>query len=216
MTEKHALRAGAEAPATDVLAWLVKDLASRRDAMWDKTRSPATVEEQLAFARASEIDTIIAFVPLLAAQGKSGAEALASAPDPKWDGIIGQTRLLIERFRSIGGIPDLCDLAWQLCNENQRLRAEALAPPAPGWQPIETAPKDGSAFLAFGIHDHSPPDAARGVKVGDYWWAIVLWDVWRSSNIFVFAKDGKGTWSYPTHWQPLPAPPRADARDRKD
>src|SRR5882672_6373925 len=34
------------------------------------------------------------------------------------------------------------------------------------WREIETAPKDGSAFLAYGVHTTSPPDAQRGVKPG--------------------------------------------------
>ena len=80
------------------------------------------------------------------------------------------------------------------------------------WKPINTAPKDGSAFLAYGRHTHSPKDAQRGVKAGDHWWAIILWDIWRTDedsgrDAWVFAKDGKCTWSQPTHWLPLPSPP---------
>lgn len=85
------------------------------------------------------------------------------------------------------------------------------------WQPIETAPKDGSAVLGFGLHSGPQPDAQRGVKAGDYWWAIMLWDVWRNpdaggwgeKSLWVFAKDGKPTWSHPSHWMPLPDPPES-------
>lgn len=76
------------------------------------------------------------------------------------------------------------------------------------WLPIDTAPKDGSAFLAYGRHTDSPESAQRGVKAGDHWWAIILWDVWREPA-WVFAKDGTSTWSQPTHWLPLPAPPES-------
>jgi hypothetical protein len=81
-----------------------------------------------------------------------------------------------------------------------------------GWRPIETAPRDGTAILGYGRHTHSPPDAQRGVVPGDHWWAIILWDIWRESDLartrlWVFAKDGAVTWSDPTHWQPLPEPP---------
>lgn len=80
-----------------------------------------------------------------------------------------------------------------------------------GWQKIETAPKDGTAVLLCGIHDHAPSDAQRGVKAGDTWTAIMLWDVWRGYNEgdcqWVFSKDGARAWSEPTHWMPLPAPP---------
>jgi len=99
----------------------------------------------------------------------------------------------------------------------EALQAASVLPATPqGWQPIETAPKDGSAVLGFGLHSGSPPDAQRGVKAGDHWWTIMLWDCWRhpdpagwgEQSLWVFAKDGKPTWSYPTHWMPLPAAPR--------
>lgn len=86
---------------------------------------------------------------------------------------------------------------------------------SPTWQPIEAAPRDGNAFLAFGIHTRAPIDAQRGVKAGDHWWAILLWDVWRDEAYtafdirWVFAKDGAPPWSMPTHWMPLPEPPAA-------
>jgi len=82
-----------------------------------------------------------------------------------------------------------------------------------GWQTIESAPRDGSTFLAYGRHTGSPPDAQRGVVAGDHWWAIILWDCWRRAPDderkvrWVFAKDGKPTWSPPTHWMELPPPP---------
>jgi hypothetical protein len=80
------------------------------------------------------------------------------------------------------------------------------------WKPIRTAPKDGTAFLAYGRHVGSPSDAQRGVEPGDHWWAIILWDIWREpgllqKNRWCFAKDGAVTWSDPTHWMPLPDPP---------
>lgn len=86
--------------------------------------------------------------------------------------------------------------------------AVSLAPSS-GWQPIASAPKDGTAILGYGRHVGSPPDAQRGVTTGDHWWSIMVWDIWRpsESHHWVFAKDGKWTWSDPTHWQPLPLPP---------
>lgn len=76
------------------------------------------------------------------------------------------------------------------------------------WRPIAEAPKDGSAFLGYGVHDHDAPlGASREVKAGDHWWGIILWDVWRGAPKFVFSKDGATTWSAPTHFIPLSAIP---------
>jgi hypothetical protein len=95
----------------------------------------------------------------------------------------------------------------QLLRELKDLRV------AMSWRPIETAPKNGDAILGYGRHTHSPADVQHGVKPGDHWWAIMLWDVWRTppaGERWVFAKDGRSTWSEPTRWMPLPIPPEAD------
>jgi hypothetical protein len=75
------------------------------------------------------------------------------------------------------------------------------------WLPIESAPKDGSAILGFGTHVGTPHEEQRGVVAGDWWWAIMLWDVWRNPHQWVFSKDGSPTWSAPSHWMPLPRAP---------
>lgn len=83
----------------------------------------------------------------------------------------------------------------------------------PGWRAIASAPKDGTAVLLFGIHDHHPITAQRGVQVGDWWQCIAQWDIWRKPARWVFAKDGDGMWSEPIAWQPLPAPPSSTGAD---
>ena len=57
------------------------------------------------------------------------------------------------------------------------------------WQPIETAPKDGTEILAWDGIEHK----------------IARWD--EPSGWFL------SDWMrcYPTHWQPLPAPPESPA-----
>lgn len=77
-------------------------------------------------------------------------------------------------------------------------------PTWPHGQPMSTAPRDGFAFLATGTHTHSPPDAQRGVKAGDRWWGILLFDIWREPHRFLFAKDGAELWSEPELWCPVP------------
>ena len=71
------------------------------------------------------------------------------------------------------------------------------------WQPIETAPRDGSLFLAC----HSDPAFQNP--------SVIYWDfgapsmcidgMWRTSFHDVCG-DGRFT-----HWMPLPAPPGGDA-----
>jgi hypothetical protein len=60
------------------------------------------------------------------------------------------------------------------------------------WQPIETAPKDGTSFLA-----------ANGM-----WITVGFWhrsfNVW-ACNAPVYSRYPPG--EEPTHWQPLPKPP---------
>ena len=64
------------------------------------------------------------------------------------------------------------------------------APVAGGWQPIETAPKDGTAIIGG---------------------ASVAYVCWWKENRWEFFNDGKGnSYSFaPTHWMPLPAAPAA-------
>ncbi len=75
------------------------------------------------------------------------------------------------------------------------------------WRPIADAPRDGTGFLAYGVHgDPVSENAAHGVQPGDHWWGIILWDIWRGLG-WRFSKDGTAMWGAPTHWQPLPSPP---------
>lgn len=64
---------------------------------------------------------------------------------------------------------------------------------APQWQPIETAPRDGTRILGY---DDSGLSDAGGI-------AIIRWSVegqlWWDETLDLFT---------PTHWQPLPTPPQ--------
>jgi hypothetical protein len=62
------------------------------------------------------------------------------------------------------------------------------------WQPIETAPKDGSFVLAY--------------NAGSMFQDMVeetMWIVQFSGGRWRIALDGQS--AQPTHWMPLPAPP---------
>lgn len=76
-------------------------------------------------------------------------------------------------------------------------RAEGRAPEGTGWQPIETAPKDGTAVLLW-----------SGIVMRAGWWAASD-DVWRIGGDSILRKA--------THWRPLPpAPGRPDPNPRSD
>lgn len=76
------------------------------------------------------------------------------------------------------------------------------------WQQIETAPRDGSQVLLYGLWagEVSGPIIDPRVDIGfwnggesDYagtdWWQIVTGDAY-------------ACWLKPTHWMPLPEPPK--------
>jgi len=67
------------------------------------------------------------------------------------------------------------------------------------WQPIETAPKDGTRILLYqregdGMDDNrTVAEGAWGEWLpGEYEWCMVQQDAWTA----------------PTHWMPLPEPPK--------
>jgi len=62
---------------------------------------------------------------------------------------------------------------------------------AAGWQPIETAPKDGSSFLSLNRN--------QGNLMAATWWSPVR-------NYFC-ATGGQQLYQF-THWMPLPAAPK--------
>lgn len=69
------------------------------------------------------------------------------------------------------------------------------------WQPIETAPKDGTRILAYGKH---------GFDVDERKWATVIWQEYSKG----FVCDPNEATEYDpevsiiTHWMPLPEPPK--------
>lgn len=72
-----------------------------------------------------------------------------------------------------------------------------------GWQPIETAPKDGTPVIAYAaalVHaDFNPSGSVEAYWQDDEGWIGATWcaehDNWHEKVI------------WPTHWMPKPAPP---------
>ncbi len=88
----------------------------------------------------------------------------------------------------------------------------ALSEPqaAQDWQPIETAPKDGTTIIAY-----SPGGTYQN---GIAYPACVGTAYWRNADTL-----NPGMWcgpynprGYPTHWQPMPAPPVLSAPPEAD
>lgn len=69
------------------------------------------------------------------------------------------------------------------------------------WQPIETAPKDGTAILGFADGQQTTVRWRAAKRKGDseYWDLVVCGS---------YAEDGE--W-WPTRWRPLPEPPKESA-----
>ena len=111
---------------------------------------------------------------------------------------------LIERFTAILG--EEFAFTLDLRHVAQKLVAvlDEAAKPAPGgpktregWQPIETAPKDGRDFLVWNRENR-----VRKAR----------WYERSSSDLGISLYEGDGVNSFkggiqPTHWMPLPAPP---------
>lgn len=91
--------------------------------------------------------------------------------------------------------------ALKMQAENERLKA------AQQWQPIESAPKDGTRILLFFPND-------VGVISGE--WNFERFNANPKPH---FTHDQEQRWgvrhmraNQPTHWKPLPPPPEAKAR----
>ena len=80
------------------------------------------------------------------------------------------------------------------------------------WQPIETAPKDGTTVLGYNEQGHeimewveAATDCPDQPGNDEGWLGIYAWPG-RSWGSDKFTHEGQGQ---PTHWMPLPAAPEA-------
>ena len=67
------------------------------------------------------------------------------------------------------------------------------------WKTIDSAPKDGTLILLFEPGNKSIPDDVGFVCAG----------IWDAENWY----DGVSGYPEPTHWMPLPSPPKETADD---
>jgi hypothetical protein len=66
------------------------------------------------------------------------------------------------------------------------------------WQPIETAPKDGTAILIWPAQSSFTGDDTISY--------VVRWHDWKEA--WIEASGEEYDTFYPTHWMPLPPPPK--------
>jgi hypothetical protein len=137
-------------------------------------------------------------------------------PNPQAEQVVAVTDEMVERARAAyakvkrfytadfpeGSIRSVADLdrnddnAWR-----EALTAAIAAMKQAGWQPIETAPKDGSYVLLYDDrYLHSDTSYLIAQWDGDYWWGHRT----KSGKCFI--------WREATHWQPLPAAPTEASR----
>jgi hypothetical protein len=64
------------------------------------------------------------------------------------------------------------------------------------WHPMDTAPKDGTAFLAYWLREHTGGERyeAEQPYVVAHYYRGRIYPSWIGEDV-------------PTHWQPLPSPP---------
>lgn len=84
------------------------------------------------------------------------------------------------------------------------------------WQPIETAPKDGTRILTF-----APTRYEKQQTIAVVWWGEFWHEDYEPAGNGLFMQTRQllraewegGPWSpwRPTHWMPLPAPPKEQA-----
>lgn len=116
---------------------------------------------------------------------------------------------------------DLYGVGWDRCEKSAsiaiaalRTEVEALATQrqgeGDGWQPIETAPKDGTHILIFEQHDTIPHEALWCDTSG---WCG--WKSWGWAAPFSDQDEQGGMFDFtPAYWMPLPAAPEGGNRSR--
>ena len=84
--------------------------------------------------------------------------------------------------------------------EAEYVERHAPVTASPGWQPIETAPRDGTAILASGLNHGKGPSRHYSVVEWMDFGCESGWYAYKDSDPHI----------YLTHWMPLPAAPEAE------
>ena len=87
------------------------------------------------------------------------------------------------------------NVAWNAGYEaGRQAQREAVAAAVPGWQPIETAPKNCRILIG---------------RVGHPWAVSARWN--ERKEYWSTGQTPMDFFAEPTHWMPLPPPPKAES-----
>lgn len=137
-----------------------------------------------------------------------------SGPDKQRNALL-QAQAWLERQVAIAsGQADMPDEGYaDMFNAVLALIDDALQEPS-GWQPIETAPKDGPVLLYFGNRtwfnsEHKPVslDAMRDIVERTEVAFCKDGDICESGTGHSVFEEWRGFVNEPTHWMPLPTAP---------
>lgn len=161
-------------------------------------------------------------------------DVLQKMVDAKLEDAIGPNHLALCLKQMANEALDILKAKCRVCGHARHPGSSCVnvAPEALGaaqtWQPIETAPKDGTEILLY-----APPTMYEGSSVSERVTAG-KWHEWvetsaeyhattgeylgryeQDSGAFWLSWDGGFTEEYPpTHWMPLPTPPATTAKDQ--
>jgi len=258
------LRIENETLKTLLNAWMKRAYEAERTNPHGEPVDPVLMEPYYKEMREK---TIPAIVEAVRARGKAAGESIAKnrplaaassvppADTPMWTGekppsdfkftlpvseetgLVSRLEKKIKRFRALGGIPDMCDMAWKLCCENESLRAELSAfkaaasfvPPKHDWQPIETAPERRKVLVTW-----VNALGKRRTTMATFWpvGTLSMGDDCSDDDVDEEGRNVHAAWFEEseandetyyrltetlTHWMPLPLPPSVDPSpaDRK-
>lgn len=126
--------------------------------------------------------------------------------------LVDESAALIVRYDPHPRFDVACDLIERLSSALQALYAAlqaAMLAAAPArvlseeaWQPIATAPKDGTRVLGYVVHEPDDYSAERFERICLIEWLDAV------DGPFGRVAGWQAEWiGSPTHWQPLPKPP---------
>lgn len=168
-------------------------------------------EQLLASRNAFDSSKSTAFMAGLAA-GRPNDYAKLEAKNVELDDLLYAFRMALEHIREIWagsecGEPKYAQEAYaiNLCKEMYQEAVDALAGRATeresSWQPIETAPEDGTTILVYGL-----PESKETVTYKKPAVYTAAWDE-IDRRFCLSGGDWTGPFVEPTHWMPRPDAP---------